>query len=227
MEIYIDSANPEEIIKWVGCGIADGVTTNPSVMLKDKVFNLEEGSKAIARWIDPRPLSVEVTSDNLETMMAQARQFASWAPNIVIKIPQENQYGTPCYNVMHQLEGEGIRVNATAAMSFGQVILSAKAGATYISIFSGRVGDEGGDPSKVISESVRWLEHWNYKSRVIVGSIRCVADVLQAANAGAHIITIPPQFIAKMGDHNYTRATVAQFVGDAQKALEKMAVAAK
>jgi transaldolase len=227
MEIFIDSADPKEIIRWTSCGIADGVTTNPSVMLKDKVFDLEEGSKSIARWIHPRPLSVEVTTDDLEEMLAQSRQFASWAPNIVIKIPQENQYGVPCYGVIHQLEREGIKVNATVAMSFGQVILSAKAGASYISVFWGRVGDEGGDPSQVISDSVRWLERWNYKSRIIVGSIRCVADVLQAANAGAHIVTIPPQFIAKMADHNYTRATVAQFMGDAQQALAKMAVAAR
>jgi transaldolase len=227
VEIYIDSANTEEIIRWTGCGIADGVTTNPSVMLKDKVFNLEEGSKSIARWIHPRSLSVEVTTDDLEEMLVQSRRFASWASNIVIKIPQENQYGVPCYGVMNQLEKEGIKVNATAAMSFGQVILSAKAGASYISVFWGRVGDEGGDPSQVISDSVRWLERWNYKSRIIVGSIRCVADVLQAANAGAHIVTVPPQFIAKMADHHYTRATVAQFMGDAQQALAKMAVAAR
>jgi len=220
MEILIDSADLREIARWMGCGVVDGVTTNPSVMLKDKVFDLEGGAKAIARLIHPRPLSVEVTTDDLEEMMAQSRRFASWAPNIVIKIPQENQYGVPCYGVMNQLEKEGIRVNATVAMSFGQVILSAKANASYISIFWGRVGDEGGDPSQVISDSVKWIEHWKYKSRVIVGSIRCVADVLQAANAGAHIITIPPQFIAKMADHNYTRATVAQFMGDAQKALE-------
>jgi len=227
MEIFIDSADPKEIIRWTSCGIADGVTTNPSVMLKDKVFDLEEGSKSIARWIHPRPLSVEVTTNDLEEMLAQSRRFASWAPNIVIKIPQENQYGASCYGVMYQLEKEGIKVNATVAMSFGQVMLSAKANASYISIFFGRVGDEGGNPSQVISDSIKWLEHWKYKSRIIVGSIRCVADVLQAANAGAHIITIPPQFIAKMADHHYTRATVAQFMGDAQKALEKMAVAPK
>jgi transaldolase len=227
MEIYVDSADPEEIIRWTGCGVADGVTTNPSVMLKDKVYDLEAGSRAIARWIHPRPLSVEVTTDDLDEMLDQSKRFASWAPNIVVKIPQENQHGVPCYGIMNQLEREGIRVNATVAMSFGQVILSAKAGASYISIFWGRVGDEGGSPSQVVSDSVRWLEHWKYNSRIVVGSIRCVADVLQAANAGAHIITIPPQFIAKMADHNFTRATVAQFMGDAQKALEKMTLAAR
>ncbi|MBN2097983.1 MAG: transaldolase [Dehalococcoidia bacterium] len=227
MEIFVDSADPEEIIRWTTCGIADGVTTNPSVMLKDKAYDLEDGSKAIARWIHPRPLSVEVTTNDLDEMLDQSRRFASWAPNIVIKIPQENQFGVPCYGIMNQLEKEGIRVNATVAMSFGQVMLSAKAGASYISIFWGRVGDEGGNPSQVISDSVKWLEHWKYKSRVVVGSIRSVADVLQAATAGAHIVTIPPQFIAKMADHKYTRATVAQFMVDAQKALEKMTLAAR
>lgn len=103
--------------------------------------------------------------------------------------------GIPCYGVIRQLESEGIKVNATVAMSLGQVILAAKAGATYISIFAGRIGDEGGDASQVIKNSVEWLERWKYKSKIIVGSIRSVADILQAATAGAHIITIfPPSF---------------------------------
>jgi len=101
-------------------------------------------------------------------------------------------------------------------------MLAAKAGATYISIFAGRVGDEGGDAAQVIRNSVEWLERWKFKSRIIVGSIRSVGDVLQAAMAGAHIITIPPQFLNKMADHKYTRDTVRQFITDAQKALEKM-----
>jgi transaldolase len=222
MEIFIDSANIKEIKKWLGYGIADGVTTNPSIMFNDGVYDCKAGAKEIAALIDPRPLSVEVTTNDLDEMVCQAQEFATWAPNIVIKIPQENQYGTPCYGVIKQMEKEGIKVNATVALSLGQVILAAKAGATYISIFAGRVGDEGGNASQMIADSVNWLQRWNYKSRIIVGSIRCVADVLQAAMAGAHIITIPPQFIAKMADHHYTRATVAQFIADAQKALDKM-----
>ena len=222
MEIFIDSANISEIEKWLKMGIVDGVTTNPSIMLNDGVYNMDAGAKEIARLIHPRPLSVEVTTNDLNEMLAQAEKFAAWAPNITIKIPQETQDGVPCYGVMHQLEGNGIKVNATVAMSLGQVILSAKAGATYISIFAGRIGDEGGNPSEVIMNSVEWLERWRFKSKIIVGSIRAVADILQAAMAGAHIITIPPQFLPKMADHKYTRETVRQFVADAQKALEKM-----
>lgn len=222
MEIFIDSADIKEIEKWLSMGIADGVTTNPSIMLKDGVYDMEKGAKEIAALIHPRPLSVEVTTNDLEEMAVQAREFASWASNIAIKIPQETQDGVPCYGVMHQLESEDIKVNATAAMSLGQVILAAKARATYISIFAGRVADEGGNTPEVIRNSVDWLERWKYKSKIIVGSIRSVGDILSAALAGAHIITIPPQFLGKLADHKYTRETVRQFVSDAKKAMNMM-----
>jgi transaldolase len=222
MEIFIDSASVSEIEKWLDMGVIDGVTTNPSIMLKDGIYNIEKGAKEIASLVEPRPVSVEVTTNDLDEMKMQAQGFASWAPNIVIKIPQVTQDGKPCYGVIRQLENEGIKVNATVAMSLGQVILAAKAGATYISIFTGRVADEGGNAPEVVGNSVDWLDRWQYKSKIIVGSIRSVGDILSAALMGAHIITIPPQFLGKMADHKYTRATVKQFIDDAQKALEIM-----
>jgi transaldolase len=222
MEIFIDSASIVEIEKWLRMGMVDGVTTNPSIMLKDGVYDVEKGAKEIAALINPRPLSVEVTTIDLDEMLFQAREFAAWAANIVIKIPQETPDGVLCYGVINRLESEGIRVNATAVLSLGQVILAAKSRATYISIFTGRVGDEGGNPFEVMKNSVDWLERWKFNSKIIVGSIRSVADVLQAALAGAHILTIPPQFLDKMADHRYTRETVRQFVSDAQKALATM-----
>ncbi len=222
MEIFIDSASIGEIKKWLEMGVIDGVTTNPSVMLKDGVYDAEAGAKEIATLVNPKPVSVEVTTNDLDEMLIQAQRFASWAPNIVIKIPQITQDGVPCYGVISQLEKKGIRVNATAALSLGQVILAAKAGATYISIFTGRVSDEGGNAPQVIRDTVEWLERWKYQSKLIIGSIRSVGDILSAAIAGAHIITIPPQFLGKMADHQYTRETVRQFVNDAQKALEMM-----
>jgi transaldolase len=170
----------------------------------------------------PRPLSVEVTTNDLDEMITQAEEFASWATNIVVKIPQITQDGIPCYGVINHLEIDGIKVNATVAMSLGQVILAAKAGATYISIFSGRVADEGGSAFDVIKNSVEWLERWKYESKIIVGSIRAVGDILSAALAGAHIITVPPEFLSKMADHKYSRETVKQFIDDATKTLEKM-----
>lgn len=222
MEIFIDSASITEIEKWLNMGVIDGVTTNPSIMLKDGVYDAEAGVREIAALVDPRPVSVEVTTNDLDEMLIQARRFTSWAPNIVIKIPQITEDGVPCYGVIRQLENESIKVNATVALSLGQVILAAKAGATYVSIFAGRVADEGGNAREVIINSIEWLERWEYKSKIIIGSIRSVGDVLDAAIAGAHIITIPPQFLTKMADHKYTRETVRQFVDDAAKASERM-----
>jgi len=222
VDIFIDSANIAEIERWLNMGVIDGVTTNPSVMFKDGIYDAEAGAKEICAMINPRPVSVEVTTNDLDEMIIQATKFASLAPNIVVKIPQETQDGTPCYGVIKQLESEGIKVNATVALSLGQVILSAKVGATYISIFAGRVADEGGNAPELINKAVNWLKYWNYGSKIVVGSIRGVVDILGAAIAGAHIITIPPQILGKMADHKYSRETAMQFVTDAKKALEMM-----
>jgi len=220
MQIFIDSANLKEIEKWVRFGIADGVTTNPTIMLKDGITDMEKGAREIAGILDGKPISVEVITDNPEEMLSQAREFSSWAKNIVIKIPIINQFGDPCLEVINTLENDGIQVNATAVLSFGQMALSAKAGATYSSIFSGRVADEGADPWELVSMSVEWLESWNFKTKIIVGSIRSVMDIQNAAVAGAHIITIPPQFLTKWVDHKYSRDTVKQFMDDARKAFK-------
>jgi transaldolase len=219
MEIFIDSANPKEIEKWVRYGIADGVTTNPTIMLKDGITDMKKGAKEIAALLNGKPVSVEVITDNPEEMLSQAREFSSWAKNIVIKIPIINQFGEPCLEVINTLENEGIRVNATGGLSFGQMALSTKAGATYSSIFAGRVADEGSDPWELVSMSVEWLEFWGYKTKIIVGSIRNVIDIQNAAVAGAHVVTVPPQFLTKWVDHKYSRETIKQFMDDAKKAF--------
>lgn len=226
MEIFIDTANTEEIQKWLEYGVIDGVTTNPSIMLQDKVYDLERGAREIAHLVDPYPVSVEVTTNDVDEMVAQAKTFASWAPNIMVKIPVINQYGEPTLGVIRELEDHEIRVNATVALTLSQVILAAKAGATYISIFSGRVADEGGDAPLLIKQAVEWLTRWNCTAKITVGSIRSVIDIQQAVIAGAHVVTVPPKFLSKMMDHKYTRETVRQFVTDAAKALEKIEMAA-
>jgi transaldolase len=194
-------------------------------MFKDGVFDVEQGARRLCVLLGARPVSVEVTSNDRKEMLLQARTFAGWAQNIVVKIPVINEYGESCLGVIHALNLEGILVNATAILSFNQAILAAKAGATYVSIFAGRVADEGNDPAMVIRNVRQWLDAWGYSAKIIVGSIRAVMDVQSAAIAGAHIITIPPQFLGKMVDHKYTRETVSQFVSDANKALEQIAQA--
>src|SRR5467141_1744042 len=222
MRVFVDSADQKQIENWLDQGVVDGVTTNPSIMFKDGAADLEECARRLAGLLGERPLSVEVTSNDRQTMLEQARTFATWARNIVVKIPIVTEYGESCLGVMHRLSQEGIGVNATAILSFNQAILAAKAGATYVSIFAGRVADEGSDPTIAIRNVRHWLDDWALSARIIVGSIRTVMDIQSAALAGAHIITIPPQFLPKMVDHRYTWETVRQFVQDADKSMEQM-----
>jgi len=225
MQIFLDSADSKEIEKWLAQGVIDGLTTNPSIMFKDAVYDIEEGARRLCSLLGDRPVSVEVTTNNPKEMVGQARTFARLAPNIVVKIPVINENGESCLGVMSALYREGIRVNATAILSFNQAMLAAKAGATYVSLFAGRIADEGNDPAIVIRHTRAWLDDWEMASRIIVGSIRSVGDIQNAALAGAHILTIPPQFLSKMLDHKYTRDTVRQFNQDADKALKEIAQA--
>lgn len=222
MQIFVDSADLAQIRRWLAYGVVDGVTTNPSIMLKCGVRDLERGAREIAEAIGDRPLSVEVTTNDHELMLAQGREFARWAPNIVVKIPVINEDGVPSLGVISELESQGVRVNATACLSFGQAMLAAKAGATYVSLFAGRIGDEGHDPAQTISTTRRWLDDWGYRAKIIVGSIRAAYDVQAAAAAGAHVVTVPPEFLGKLVEHRYSRETVRQFVADAHHALSQL-----
>jgi transaldolase len=152
-------------------------------------------------------------------MLEQARICSQWARNVVVKIPVITANGRSCLDVVHTLTREDIAVNCTALLSFNQAILAAKAGATYVSLFAGRIADEGGDADAVVANVREWLDKWTYHSRIIVGSIRSAIDVQNAALAGAHVVTVPPQFLAKMVDHRYTRETVRQFNQDAESAM--------
>jgi transaldolase len=222
MEVFADTANLKEIETWLDHGVIDGVTTNPSIMLQNGVYNLRAGAEKIASLIHPLPLSVEVVTDDADAMLDQARQMARWAPNIVIKIPVINTQGAPSLGVIRRLTAEGVHVNATACLSFGQAMLAAKAGAVYVSLFAGRMSDEGIDAPGVISSFAEWLRAWDFPTKIIVGSIREAINVQDAALAGAHVITVPPKFLAQLVDHKYSRFTVQQFLQDGLTAAETM-----
>ena len=219
MQIFVDSANLKEIEHWLRQGVVDGVTTNPTIMLKDGVYDIEDRARHLCELLSDRPVSVEVTTNDPKEMLEQARTFAGWARNIIVKIPVITEDGESCLETVNTLVREDIAVNCTALLSFNQAVLAAKAGATYVSLFAGRIADEGGDPSLVIRNVRDWLDTWQMPARIIVGSIRSTLDVQNAALAGAHIVTVPPQFLAKMIDHRYTRETVRQFNQDAEKAM--------
>jgi len=221
MEIFADTSDVNEIAKWLRRGVLDGVTTNPSIMVKDGARDIEKAAREIAEIVQGRPVSVEVTANEPDEMLRQGRRVARWAPNVVVKIPVINEDGVSCLEVIHTLAEEGIKVNTTAILSFNQVVLAAKAGATYLSVFAGRVADEGHDPAELIATAARWVERWNY-GKILVGSVRGNLDVQRAAAAGAHIVTIPPAVLDKLLEHKYTRETVRGFNADARKALTDM-----
>src|SRR5579864_5413674 len=188
MEIFADTADVREIETWLGFGVLDGATTNPSIMLAGGEYQLHEGAVKIARLLGDRPLSVEVVTDDRDEMYDQASEFATWAPNIVVKIPVITTQGEPCLGVISRLSRDGVKVNATACLSFNQAMLAAKAGATYVSLFAGRISDEGTNSFEVIRNTAMWLKAWGMPTKIIVGSIRETINVQDAALAGAHVV---------------------------------------
>jgi transaldolase len=226
VKIFIDTADIDQIGKFLSWGICDGVTTNPSINLKGGVATweeMQERSRAIADLIAPRPLSVEVVADDLDEMLRQAREYVQWAPNIAVKITITTTQGESCLSVIHTLCGEGVDVNVTAMMTLNQLVLAAKAGGRYLSLFGGRIDDEGNDAYEVIGASREWLDvngdECPNNPEIIVGSTRTTKNVQDWIEAGAHILTVTPDVLDKMLVNARTKETVTQFLADGEKAL--------
>ncbi|MEK7540559.1 MAG: transaldolase family protein [Patescibacteria group bacterium] len=237
MKIFIDSGDIKEVQKYLSWGICDGVTTNPSIMLKSGATSKAEAKElqiAIAKLISPRPLSVEVTTDNPEEMLQQAHDFVTWAPNIMVKITITDRQGGSMLPVIHQLAAEGIAVNVTAIMTMNQAMLAAIALENgrkvaskpapfnhIISIFGGRISEEHGVDiaSRILMEVREWLDLHKMQTEIIVGSVRTPENMDSWSTTGAHILTIPPDVLAKSQLSGRTKETVVQFLQDAAKAL--------
>jgi len=223
MAIFLDTGKIELIEKYHAMGIIRGVTTNPTIMVRDGISGGLDGIKKhsikIAELIHPYPLSVEVTNNNPEEMMNQALEFSKWAKNINIKITIHGPNGElDNLRVIHELETQhNIRINGTAAMSAQQCFLAALAGATYVSIFGGRANDMGYDSRAEISRLRNLLEECDLKSKIIVGSTREIINIIEWLEAGAHIVTVPPKLIDQMIVHPYTKETVQMFLKDGAK----------
>jgi transaldolase len=220
MSIFLDSSRLAEIEKYHRMGIIRGVTTNPTIMLKDGVTGgmkgIAERSKGIARIVNPLPVSVEVISNHPDEMITQAETFASWADNINVKITIHGPQGELAnIEVVHELETKrDIRVNVTAMMSAQQCFLAAMAGATYVSIFGGRVNNMGYDACGEIRNLRKVLDQTQLDSKIIVGSTREVLNVIQWIEAGAHIVTVTPNLLKGMIVHPYSKDTVQMFLRD-------------
>ena len=208
MELYIDTANIQEIKEALSWGCITGATTNPKIMsnekggysFKDKILEIVELVK--------EPVSVEVTEEDFQGMVDEAKIYASWHENIVIKIPM----GIEGLKAVAQLEKyENVKTNVTAIMATNQAILAALSGASYASIFYGRISDMGYDPVGVIKETSALYKELNIRTKLIVGSIRTILDVNKAFLAGADIVTVPFPILKKMTQNPKTEETVKEF----------------
>lgn len=211
MKFFIDTANLEEIKKGVEMGMVDGVTTNPSLIAKeDKPF--EEIVAEICKVVDG-PVSAEVVSLEAEGMLAEARELAKIADNIVIKIPMIVEG----LKAVKQLTAEGIKTNVTLVFSAAQALLAAKAGASFVSPFVGRLDDIGTPGMDLISDIIQIYDNYGYESEIIVASIRSPQHVLDSALIGADIATIPYKVIAQLAKHPLTDKGMEQFLADWEK----------
>ncbi|HEC72280.1 MAG TPA: fructose-6-phosphate aldolase [Thermoplasmatales archaeon] len=211
MKIFVDTADLKEIEELASWGVIDGVTTNPTLVAKtglsfkdivNKIFDLVDG-----------PISLEAVSTKAEDIVKEARELSRIHKNVVVKIPM-NEEGL---KAVKQLSGEGVKTNVTLVFSANQALLAAKAGATYVSPFVGRLDDIGHDGMQVVRDIVQIFRNYDIKTKVIVASVRHPLHVIEAARIGADIATVPPQVIRKMIKHSLTDVGIKRFLEDWKK----------
>lgn len=213
MKIFIDSADLDEIKELASWGIVDGVTTNPT-LLKQSGRSFQDVIEEIFTLIDG-PISLEVLSSNAEGMTNEAKDIVSkvsknYKKNVTIKIPMTPEG----LKAVKLLSNEGIQTNVTLVFSANQAFLAAKAGATYVSPFIGRLDDIGQEGMKIVEEIVTIFENYAFDTQIIVASIRHSIHVIESALLGAHIATIPPKILRKMVKHSLTDVGIQRFLED-------------
>jgi transaldolase len=208
MKFFVDTANLEEIAAANEFGLLDGVTTNPTLVAREK-RNSEELLKEICALVDG-PVSAEVVSTEAKAMVKEARQLAKLADNIVIKIPMITE-GIKATKILAK---EDIRTNVTLVFSPVQALMAAKAGASYVSPFIGRLDDISTVGIGIVEEIVTIYENYGFETEVIVASIRNPVHVLDAALIGAHVATIPFKVLMQLAEHPLTKIGLERFLAD-------------
>lgn len=211
MKFFIDTANIEEISRANELGLLDGVTTNPTLVAKEK-RNFEELIKEICTLVDG-PVSAEVISTEAEGMVKEARKLAKLADNIVVKIPMIAE-GIRATRVLAK---ENIKTNVTLVFSPLQALIAAKAGASFVSPFIGRLDDISSVGMSIVEDIVTIFDNYGFETEVIVASIRNPVHVLDAALMGAHIATIPYRVLIQLTEHPLTKIGIERFLADWKK----------
>ena len=212
MKFFVDSADVDAIAELNELGMVDGVTTNPSLILKSG-RDILEVTKAITDLVSG-PVSAEVVATKADAMIDEGRKLAEIAPNITVKVPLTWDGLKAC----KVLSDEGKMVNVPLCFSANQALLAAKAGATFISPFIGRLDDMSLDGMELIDEIRKIYDYFSFKTEILAASIRSVGHVLESALIGADVITAPPDVIKKLASHPLTDKGLAAFLSDAADA---------
>lgn len=215
MRIFIDSANLTDIEAALQRGFVSGITTNPSIRARESAGSIGAIIALVQKYQMDIPLSIEVTAPDVLGMQQQAIHFhetyGAFYSGLHVKVP----IGWDELKVVSSLRRKGIKVNVTACMSYNQAIMAANAGANFVSLFWGRIRDTGQDAATVVRQVRTTFDSWDTQAEIIVGSIRQMIDVNEAMQAGADIVTVPPQFLPLMCRHPKTDEVVEQFGRDA------------
>jgi transaldolase len=213
MQLFVDTADLKEIREAASMGVISGVTTNPSLLAKNGSGDVKSIIREICDLVPEGPVSMECVTETAEEMIKEGREFATWAPNIYVKVP----FCVEGMKAVKWFKQQGIHTNVTLVFSTNQVLLAANAGATLISSFVGRLDDIGFDGMDVIAEAVQLMATHGFESKILAASIRHPLHVTQAAQAGADIATIPFKVLKQMYDHPLTEKGMAQFKADWDK----------
>ena len=211
MRIFLDTANIDDIRRGAAMGVVDGVTTNPSLVAAEGV-EYRDRVLEICETVDG-PISAETISETADELVEEGRRIASWHENVVVKVAM-SEAGL---EAISRLSAEGIACNCTLVFSANQALLAARAGATLISPFVGRIDDAGQDGMEVVREAVAIMETYHLPSQVLAASIRHPRHVTEAALAGSHIATVPPKVLFQLIQHPLTDAGIERFLADAAK----------
>ncbi len=211
MKIWLDTAIIDEIREIASWGILDGVTTNPTLMYRAGVRDFKKHIIEICEIVAPGPVSAEVISTEAEGMIREAEEILSWAPNVVVKIPTTVE-GLKAMKVISSWPNG--RINATLIFSANQALLAAKAGATYVSPFIGRLDDAGLDGMEVIRETLTIFRNYGIQAQIVTSSVRHPRHVTEAAKIGAHIVTAPYKVVSTMIKHPFTDVGLKRFLDD-------------
>jgi len=221
MKLFLDTAEIEEIRIVHAWGVLDGVTTNPTLFAKTKGMSYDEVLKHIC-GITTGPVSAEVVAEDVEGMLTEGRHFAKLADNIVVKVPM-SETGL---EAISRFKAEGIKTNCTLIFTANQGLLAAKAGASLLSPFVGRLDDINEEGMTVIRELSEIINYYEYDSEVLTASVRHPRHVTEAALAGSHIATLPFKVFQQMVHHPLTDKGIVQFRADWDKARQAMAASA-